>query len=74
MKNNLYKQLYTIAVYSKKSEGETLLALCESTAEFADYLKTTLNTARSILSKCYKGKSKHIIVSGRYVTVEFLEL
>lgn len=74
MRNNLYKKIYNIAVYGPVKEGETLLALCDNAKEFAEFLKTTENSARAILSKLFNKKSQYLIINNKLVTVEFLNL
>lgn len=69
-----YRGKYLIAVYSLLSEGETLLALCDNTKEFADYLETTITSAAMILSNLYNKKIPYIKCRGKLRTVEFIEL
>lgn len=74
MRNNLYKSIYNIAVYGPVKEGETLIALLDNAKEFAEFLKTSENSARAILSKLYNKKAQHLVIDNRMVTVEFLNL
>ena len=68
-----YRGKYMIAVYSLLHEGETLLALCDNTKEFAEYLKTTENAAKMALSELFRGKRKFIKCSGKIRLVEFID-
>lgn len=72
MKN--YRGKFMIGVYSLLAEGETLLALCDNTQEFADYLKTSKQTAAMILSNLFNKKINYIKCGGKLRTVEFIEL
>ena len=72
MKN--YRGKFLIGVYSLISEGETLLALCDNTREFAKFLKVSYNDASTILKNIFDGKHKFIKLDGKLRTVEFIEL
>lgn len=74
MKNNLYRNIYNIAVYSDIKDEETLLALCDNVKEFAEFLKTSINSASTILKKLWDKKSSYIVVNHAICTVEFIKL
>ena len=69
-----YRGKFMIRVYSLLHEGETLLALCDNTKEFANFLKTTENAARMALSDLFNGKRNYIKLNGKIRTVEFIEV
>lgn len=69
-----YRGRFMIGVYSLLHEGETLLALCDNTEEFANFLKTTKNAARMALSDLFNGKRSYIKLNGKIRTVEFIEV
>ena len=68
----LYRNHYLIGVYAPKNEGETLLALCENSQEFAELLEISIESSRMILSNIFRGKYNLIRFFGRKCTVEFI--
>lgn len=74
MKNNYYRGKFMIGVYNSISEGETLLALCDNTREFASFMQITDNNADVILHNLYYGKTQYIKIDGKFGTVEFIEV
>ena len=74
MKNKYYRGKFMIAVYSLLHEGETLLALCDNSAEFAEFLKTTKTAASECLSKLFHNKISYIKYCGKIRTVSFIEV
>lgn len=73
-KNKYYRGRFMIGVYNLLSEGETLLALCENTKEFASFMKITANNADVILHNLWFGVTKYIKINGRLRSVEFIKV
>lgn len=69
-----YRGRFMIGIYSLLHEGETLLALCESVKEFAEFLDISENCAWASLSQLYSGYKKFIKLNGKLRTVEFIEV
>ena len=70
----LYRGRFMIGIYSLEDEGETLLALCENVKEFAKLMNIKETHARMILQRAYHGKSKHIVFSKKFRTLEFIDM
>lgn len=68
-----YRGRYLIGVYSLLAEGETLLALCENTKEFAAFMQITENNADVILHNLFYGITQYIKLDGKIRTVSFIE-
>lgn len=68
----LYRKKYLIGVYAPKSDGETLLALCENIAEFAELMKINRSNAAQILHLLFTKQTHYIRFGGRLCTVEFI--
>ena len=74
MKTKYYRGKFMIAVYSLLREGETLLALCDNTSEFAELTKTNKNSASNCLSKLFLKKTNYIIFNGKIRNVVFIKV
>lgn len=68
-----YRGKFLIGVYTLINEGETLIALCENTREFAKYMHITENNADVILHNLFYGITKYIKMNGKLRKVEFIE-
>lgn len=70
----LYKGKYLICVYAPAYEGETLLALCQDVAEFAELTGASRKVAHVILCQMANGtRPNRIRLFGRPCAVEFVE-
>lgn len=69
-----YRGRFLIGVYTLINEGETLIALCENTKEFAKFMNITENNADVILHNLFFGITKYIKMDGKLRTVEFIQL
>lgn len=68
----MYRNKYLIGVYAPIEEGETLLALCQNTQEFAELMGINVRNATKILSLLYTKKTNHLRFFGKICTVEFI--
>lgn len=74
MKTRYYKGKYLVAVYNTIAEGETLIALCDNTAEFADYSGKSFLAASNALSDLFSSKRKYIIIKNKIRYISFIEV
>ena len=71
-RRKLYRGRYLIGVYAPVEEGETLMALCQNTYEFADLLGINVANATRILQYLFVGKTSGIRFCGRLCAVAFI--
>lgn len=70
----MYKRKYLIGIYAPEENGETLLALCESTKDFAEFMEVKLDTASEILRNIFNKKHHCIYLAGMCCTIEFIDM
>lgn len=70
----MYKGKYLIGIYAPEEDGETLLALCESTRDFAEFMEVKLNTASEILRNIFNKKHHFIRFENKCCGVEFINM
>lgn len=68
----MYKKAYLIGIYGPLEEGETLLGLCSSVKEFAEFMHIRPSNADQILRMLFKKQTHYIRFCGKLCTVEFI--
>lgn len=69
----MYKRKYLIGIYAPIEKGETLLALLNGTAEFAELMGISMDNANHILSMAFKTPGRRIRFLGELCEVAFIE-
>lgn len=69
----MYRKKYLIGIYAPIEKGETLLALLNGTAEFAELMGIREDNARQILSMAFKTPGRRIRFLGELCEVAFIE-
>lgn len=70
----MYKRKYLIGIYAPEENGETLLALCESTKDFAEFMEVKLDTASEILRNIFNKKHHYVRFNDMCCGVEFIDM
>lgn len=68
----MYRKNYLIGIYAPVSEGETLMGLCTSIREFADFMNIKYDNAVQILHLLFTKQTHYIRFCGKMCTVEFI--
>ena len=69
----LYKNQYIIGIYGPEEEGETLLAICDNTREFSEFMEISIYDASTILNKLYNHINNFIKIGHKLCTVAFIK-
>lgn len=68
----MYRKKYLIGIYAPIEEGETLMGLCTSIREFAEFARISYDSAVQTLHYLFTKQTRYIRFSGRLCTVEFI--
>lgn len=68
----MYRKKYLIGIYTPLSEGETLVALCANTKEFAELMGIKYENATQILHMLFTKQTRCIRFYGKLCSVEFI--
>ena len=70
----MYKNKYLIGIYAPVENGETLIALCESTKEFAEFMEISIYNASEILRNIFNKTHHFIRFNNMCCGVEFINM
>ncbi len=68
----MYRKKYLIGIYEPVERGETLIGLCTSIREFAEFMRIKYDNAVQILHLLFTKQTHYIRCNGELCTVEFI--
>lgn len=77
MEQKLYKGKYAICIYEKpktKDDDDFMVAMFESVQDFANYLKTNLHNAYSMLNNNMSKKRKDIVIQNKMYELHCIKI
>jgi len=69
----LYKGKYLIGIYKDKTNDDSLIALCDNSKEFAEFMGISINAACVALKRFFEHKTNHLRYKNELCKIYFIK-